>query len=212
MMSKSHQGPGFAAASEWVDGSSTTGGHASSASSAVVEKPGSMDILPIGSDDREGGSEGFGRSDTLMLVHIDSKRTMSSVLSLPSRLKVKVPGEGTQKINAAYAFGEPALAMETVLQFTGVRVDNFVNVSFDAFREMTAALGGIYVDVDTRYYNGQNADWESIDIWPGYQRLSGEDALDYVRFRHDLNYDFGRIDRQQRFFGRPRNRRSVGTW
>ena len=158
-----------------------------------------MDILLIGSDDREGGSVGFGRSDTLMLVHIDSQEDYVSVLSLPRDLKVKVPGEGTQKINAAYAFGGPALAMETVLQLTGVRVDNFVNVSFDAFREMTAALGGIYVDVDTRYYNGQNADWESIDIWPGYQRLSGEDALDYVRFRHDLNYDFGRIDRQQRF-------------
>ena len=158
-----------------------------------------MDILLMGSDNREEGTEDYGRSDTLMLVHIDTKEDYVSVLSLPRDLKVEIPGYGTQKINAAYSFGGPALAMETVLQLTGVRVDNFVNVSFDAFREITASLGGIYVDVDARYYNPQNPEWESIDIWPGYQRLSGEDALDYVRFRHDLNYDFGRIDRQQRF-------------
>jgi len=199
VMGKSHKGPGYASGSSWVNSSGTTNGQGGTTASTAVEKPGSTDILLMGSDNRDDGTEAFGRSDTLMLVHIDSKDGYVSVLSLPRDLKVEIPGHGTQKINAAYAFGGPALAMETVLQLTGVRVDHFVNVSFDAFREITTALGGIYVDVDTRYYNPQNPDWESIDIWPGYQRLSGEDALDYVRFRHDLNYDFGRIDRQQRF-------------
>jgi LCP family protein required for cell wall assembly len=199
VVGKAHQGPGFNEGSAWVNSSTAAGGQAGTTVSTVVEKPGSMDILVMGSDDREEGSEEFGRSDTLMLVHVDSKADFVSVLSLPRDLKVEIPGYGTQKINAAYSFGGPALAMETVLQSTGVRVDHFVNVGFDAFREMTTALGGIYVDVDVRYYNPQNPEWETIDIWPGYQRLSGEDALDYVRFRHDLNYDFGRIDRQQRF-------------
>jgi len=61
-------------------------------------------------------------------------------------------------------------------------------------------LGGVYLDVDRRYYN-QDADssYENIKISPGYQLLNGADALDYVRFRHDNESDFGRMLRQQRF-------------
>ena len=54
------------------------------------------------------------------------------------------------------------------------------------------------MDVDRRYYN-DDPQWELIKLSPGYQLLNGDDALDYVRFRHDLNMDFGRMDRQQRF-------------
>jgi polyisoprenyl-teichoic acid--peptidoglycan teichoic acid transferase len=60
------------------------------------------------------------------------------------------------------------------------------------------SLGGVYVDVDRRYYN-DNPTREIIKISPGYQRLNGHEALEFVRFRHDLNMDFGRMPRQQRF-------------
>ena len=88
--------------------------------------------------------------------------------------------------------------MKTVQELTGLKIDHFVNVDFDAFRAVTTALGGVYVDVDRRYYYG-GPDFERVDVQPGYQRLAGDQALQYVRFRHDDNNDYGRIDRQQHF-------------
>ncbi|MCJ7796044.1 MAG: LCP family protein [Thermoleophilia bacterium] len=164
----------------------------------VVEPPNAQNILLIGSDNREAEGEPYGRSDTLMLVHIDPEQNFVSVLSLPRDLRVEIPGHGVQKINAAYALKGAELSIKTVQAVTRVDLDHYVNVDFDAFRQLTTELGGIYVDVDRRYYYvGDN--YETINIWPGYQALAGESALDYVRFRHDNNNDFGRIQRQQRF-------------
>jgi anionic cell wall polymer biosynthesis LytR-Cps2A-Psr (LCP) family protein len=70
---------------------------------------------------------------------------------------------------------------------------------------------GVYVDVDRRYYNDDaDSSYELIKISPGYQRLNGDDALDYVRFRHDLNYDFGRMDSSSAFSLRFGSRRWAG--
>ena len=81
---------------------------------------------------------------------------------------------------------------------TDVDIDEYVEVDFAAFSDITDSLGGVYLDIDRRYYN-DDPQWELIKLSPGYQLLDGAHALDYVRFRHDLNYDFGRMDRQQRF-------------
>ncbi len=77
-------------------------------------------------------------------------------------------------------------------------IDHYMEIGFNAFTDIVDSLGGVYVDVDNRYYNPL---WyyEPIDMHPGYQLLNGADALDYVRFRHDRNMDFGRMERQQRF-------------
>jgi LCP family protein required for cell wall assembly len=133
-----------------------------------------------------------------MLVHVDPANGFISVLSLPRDLRVEVPGHGFQKINAAYAFGGAALAIETVQNVTGVDVDHYLEIDFNAFKDVTDSMGGVYVDVDRSYYY-DGADYENIDVTSGYQPLSGDAALDYVRFRHDQNNDFGRLERQQRY-------------
>ena len=164
----------------------------------VPPTPGSMNILLLGSDHRPTDSDKYGRSDTLMLIHVDAQANYVSVLSLPRDLRVDMGDYGYQKINAAYANGGDALSMTVVQGLTGLKINHYLNVNFDAFRAITTALGGIYVDVDRRYfYSGP--DFERVDVQPGYQRLAGDQALQYVRFRHDDNNDFGRIDRQQRF-------------
>ncbi len=157
-----------------------------------------MNLLVLGSDKRSTGNEAFGRSDSLMLVHVDPTNAFISVLSLPRDLRVEVPGHGFQKINAAYAFGGAALAIETVQNLTGVDVDHYLEIDFGAFENVTTSIGGVYVDVDRRYYY-DGLDYENIKLAPGYQLLNGAAALDYVRFRHDQNTDFGRLERQQRF-------------
>jgi len=171
---------------------------ASAGTDTTIQPPNAQNILLIGSDNRETEGDEYGRSDTLMLVHIDPDQNFVSVLSIPRDLRVEIPGYGVQKVNAAYAIKGAELAIKTIQSVTGVDLDHYVNVDFEAFRQLTTELGGIYVDVDRRYYYVGD-EYETINIWPGYQALAGENALDYVRFRHDDNNDFGRIQRQQRF-------------
>lgn len=178
---------------------STTVGVATVTSKPVPAAPeGTLNILVLGSDRRPDDSEPYGRSDTIMIVHLDPDAGFVSTLSLPRDLRVRVSGHGLRKINAAYALGGDALAIQTVREVTGLDFDEYVNVDFEAFRRLTTSLGGIYVDVDHRYYS-RDPSYEYVDVLPGYQRLQGDQALQYVRFRHDLNNDFGRIARQQRF-------------
>jgi LCP family protein required for cell wall assembly len=169
------------------------------ATAPVTEpSPSAMNLLVIGSDRRSDDPSLGGRSDTLMIVHIDPDQNYLSVLSLPRDLRVSIPGHGKNKLNSAFAFGGPALAIETIEQTTGVDINHYLEVGFDAFKDIVDSLGGIYVDVDKRYYNPDYY-YEPINLYPGYQLLNGADALDYVRFRHDRNMDFGRMERQQRF-------------
>jgi LCP family protein required for cell wall assembly len=162
-------------------------------------RPGSQNILLLGSDIRPGEVGDPGRSDTMMLIHVDPDADYVSVLSLPRDLRVNLGDRyGNQKINAAYAYEGDSGAIRIVQEITGLKVNHYVNVDFEAFRAITTALGGIYVDVDRRYfYSGP--DFERVDVQAGYQRIAGDQALQYVRFRHDDNNDYGRIDRQQRF-------------
>jgi LCP family protein required for cell wall assembly len=178
---------------------------------SLPEAPQAMDLLVLGSDKRSTGTETYGRSDTLMLVHVDPTNGFMSVLSLARDLRVEVPGQGFQKINAAYAFGGAALAIETVQNLTGVDVDHYLEIDFTAFKDVTDSIGGVYVDVDRRYYY-DGLDYENIKLASGYQLLSGDAALDYVRFRHDRNIDFGRVERQQRFLRAVREQAMGGTF
>jgi LCP family protein required for cell wall assembly len=171
----------------------------SSPTTTVPESPSAMNLLVLGSDHRETeGEDEPSRSDTIILVHVDPDEDYLSVMSIPRDLRVDVPGYGLNKINYAYAVEGPALTIKTVEQLTGVDIDHYLEIDFNAFRDITNSLGGVYVDVDKRYYN-ENPEWELIKLAPGYQLLDGDDALDYVRFRHDLNLDFGRMERQQIF-------------
>ncbi len=201
---EANQGPGDSAAVSVIQQPDDT-----SVVDPALEKPDAQDILILGSDSREGEDEEYGRSDTLMIVHVDPAEDFVSVLSLPRDLRVRVPDYGMQKINAAFAFGGPALSIRTVQGITGLDLDHYINVDFEAFRSITSALGGVYIDVDRRYFYG-GIDYENIDIQPGYQRLGGEQALDYVRFRHDNSGDFGRIERQQRFLQAAREQ--ISKW
>ncbi|MDH3724288.1 MAG: LCP family protein [Thermoleophilia bacterium] len=159
-----------------------------------------VNVLLIGSDVRP-DSTGNGLSDSLILVRLDKKRGFVSMLSFPRDLYTDVPGYGFTKINNAYGFGGAEKAIETIQGLTGQDVNHYVNVDFDGFRNLVDAVDGVYIDVDRRYFNdnsGPGPSYEAIDLEPGYQRLRGEEALDYVRYRH-TDSDFARARRQQKF-------------
>ena len=180
----------------------TSSGSTTSASTSTTspppDKPGTMNILLLGADKVPGAPETYGRSDTMMLVHVDPTANFVSILSLPRDLRISLGSHGTQKLNAAYAFGGDALAISTIRELTGLPIDHYVKVDFDGFQALTTQLGGFWVDVDRRYFYAGDV-YEPINLQPGYQRISGLDALQYVRFRHDLDSDWSRIQRQQTF-------------
>jgi polyisoprenyl-teichoic acid--peptidoglycan teichoic acid transferase len=162
-------------------------------------------IMLIGSDKRAKGArdaeDGFGRSDTVILVRLDPSKRATAIMSLPRDLKVEIPGVGTDKLNAAYTAGGAKLTLRTVKQFTGLSINHVINVDFGGFREGVNEIGCVYMDIDRRYFNDNSnpADqYATIDVRQGYQRLCGQDALDYVRYRHEDN-DLVRAARQQEF-------------
>src|ERR687898_573416 len=157
-------------------------------------------LLILGSDRRpKQNAEGAAgaRSDTIMLVRLDPDKEATAIMSLPRDLKVRIPGHGVDKINAAYEYGGPALTLQTVKQLTGLPINHVVNVTFKGFWRAVNAIGCVYSDVDRDYFN-DSAEFTFIDIDPGYQRLCARQALQYVRFRH-FDTDLVRSARQQDF-------------
>jgi polyisoprenyl-teichoic acid--peptidoglycan teichoic acid transferase len=166
-------------------------------------------LLILGSDERhgEGGDEGGARSDTAILLRVDPGRDAIGLLSIPRDLKVNVPGVGVDKFNAAYANSGPRLALRVVKQLTGLDVNHVVNINFTGFADAVNAIDCVFVDVDRRYYVPSGDEYSAIDppIEPGYQRLCGLKALQYVRFRRDDN-DLVRAARQQDFLREARQK------
>ena len=158
-------------------------------------------IMLLGSDKRPpdsgDGAAGGARSDTIILIRLDPSKKATAMMSLPRDLKVQIPGHGTDKINAAYEQGGPKLTLRTVKLLTGLSINHVVNVDFKGFWAAVNAIGCVYADIDRRYFNNTAA-YSYIDVQPGYQRMCGRKALQYVRFRHEDN-DLVRGARQQDF-------------
>jgi LCP family protein required for cell wall assembly len=157
------------------------------------------------------------RSDTILLVRLDPRQEAIAVMSIPRDLKVLIPGYGINKINAAYSLGGPALTADTIKQLFGgdFKIHHILNVQFKGFREAVNAVGCVYADVDRRYYHSNlglpvSQHYAEIDIRPGYQRLCGQRALDYVRFRH-ADSDIVRAARQQDFLRSAKDQLSTSS-
>jgi LCP family protein required for cell wall assembly len=169
-------------------------------------------ILIVGSDKRASTPGDPGRSDTTMLLRVDPEKGVLSLFSLPRDLKVDIAGAnyGTAKLNEAFTDGGVTKTAATVKNLTGLEINHIVNVDFEGFAKAVDAIGCVYVDVDRHYFNDNSLATSSLDTYAeininaGYQRLCGQQALDYVRYRH-TDTDIVRAARQQDFL---RNARS----
>lgn len=164
----------------------------------VISKPlpkESVNFLLVGSDARRKGEKA--RSDTLILAKVDSQEKKVVFLFIPRDFRVKIPGMGYNKINAAYAYGGPELAVRTVEDYTQFDIHHYVEIDFRGFKKMVDALGGVEIEVEQPIID--KSKMYRMYIPAGKQRFNGETALNYVRYRHDPKGDFGRIERQQKF-------------
>ncbi|HEV7494772.1 LCP family protein [Baekduia sp.] len=182
-----------------------------------VDAGGPQTILLLGSDQRyvDIKAKNPVRSDTIILLRLDPSKGATAVMSLPRDLKVHIPGHGFDKINAAYAIGGPTLSVKTIRSLLHIPINHVVNVNFGGFRRAVDRLGCVYTDVDRRYFNdnhppfGGGGDYATIDLKAGYQKLCGQNALDFVRYRH-FDTDLVRAARQQQFLADAKDQIGVG--
>ncbi|MEC0667789.1 LCP family protein, partial [Priestia flexa] len=155
-----------------------------------------MNVLLLGIDSR---GEEHSRADTIMIAHYDKDNNQPKIVSLMRDSYVDIPGYGKNKINAAYAFGGPELLRKTIKENFGIDVNYYAVVDFKGFSKVvdTIAPNGIEVDINQRMSHGIG-----MTLEPGKQTLHGEELLGYVRFRHDSQSDFGRVQRQQEVLGK----------
>lgn len=134
------------------------------------------------------------RSDAIMILHVSADRQEVSVVSIPRDSWVDVPGHGPAKINAAFSYGGPRLAVETVEQLTHIHIDHLAVIDWDGLIALTDDVGGVDVDIPATVHDtAWNVTWTA-----GRHHLDGQQALAYVRQRYGLpGGDFDRERRQQ---------------
>jgi LCP family protein required for cell wall assembly len=180
------------------------------------DQPGTTYLL-VGSDSRSnltkaqrkqlhtGNAVGH-RTDTIMLLHTGSGPNL--LMSIPRDSLVDIPGHGTTKINAAYAYGGAKLLVKTIEQDTGIRIDDYVEVGFGGIVDVVDAVGGIQI-CPTQAMKDKLA---GLDVKKGCQQADGTTALGYARSRHTSN--LGDIDRakHQREVVSAVGRKVVSPW
>ena len=165
-------------------------------------------LLLVGVDSR--GSDFSGRSDSMILIAINQESQKLVATSLLRDIFVTIPGYGTNRLNAAYAYGGMSLLKDTIQANFGIRVDRCVVTNFDLVRGFVDAVGGVEIQVDNEeipYMNGNIGYQNSLQGLPadtdkipegsgGLLHLNGQQALGFARIRY-LGTDFGRTERQR---------------
>jgi LCP family protein required for cell wall assembly len=193
---------------------------------------GAINILMLGLDTRTGWADNTSRADTIIILHIPASHDQAYLISIPRDAEVPIPrwdksgfdGKDHDKINAAYYFGSQrnqgwqggaGLMLKTVAQLTGITFNGVVVIDFNGFKNVIAAMGGVYmcVEQDTwsshyvknekgqpEYYN-YKGDHKLSNSWihkKGCRDMAPWEALDYSRQRYGLpNSDYDRQRHQQ---------------
>ncbi|MFE7752001.1 LCP family protein [Streptomyces sp. NPDC057428] len=192
-------------------------------SRTVAHADSPLNILIIGTDKRTGkGNEGYGdkgsigHADTNILFHVSADRTNATALSIPRDLITDIPDctvkqpdgsekviPGTKNIRFNVSLGQegrdPGCTMRTVEKITGLPVDHFMMVDFNAVKTLSTAVGGVEVCLAKSVKD----DDSHLDLPAGKSTVEGEQALAFVRTRHSFGNrsDLDRIKVQQQFIG-----------
>lgn len=170
-------------------------------------------ILLMGVDRRDLRPDEQPRSDSMIVVSMDPVTKSYDLFSILRDTYVNIPGYGRSRINAALAEGGPELAMATVSDFVGLPVDRYVITDFEGFKNLIDAVGGVEIDVEKnmRYRDPTDKNKYDIDLKKGPQRLNGDKALQYARFRHDATSDYTRTERQRKLLAALAAQMQKGT-
>ncbi len=160
-------------------------------------------ILLIGQDRRPG--EGRARSDTMIIVSLNTKTGVISLVSLMRDLYVPIPDYSPNRLNAAYAFGGMALLDETIKQDFGLIIDGNLEVDFERFVSIMALIAPLEIDLKSYEVDYLNSHF-NWGLHEGINALSAEQLLQYARIRKVGNADYERTERQRRVVGTAINK------
>lgn len=165
-------------------------------------------ILLIGSDTRNPNQRG--RSDSMILISINKKTKNITAASFLRDIYLSIPGEGSNRLNAAYAFGGVDLLMDTMEQNFKITIDRYVMVDFNVFIDVIDTIGGVEIEIEEEEldsfikniktmnkYLGEDITMDT-DQKAGISMLDGKEALAYCRNRSTTNGDFDRTSRQRK--------------
>ncbi len=156
-----------------------------------------LNILLIGTDSRNPATD-RGRSDSMILVSVNKKSKKVVMTSFLRDTWVQIPDIGPQRLNAAYAYGGPPLLVKTMQANFGIRIDKYVTINFNSFKDTIDTIGGVDIrvtDEEVPYINSGSPNSEKLKQGGKYT-LNGEQALTYSRIRY-IGTDFGRTQRQR---------------
>lgn len=159
----------------------------------VISDKNVTNILLIGIDKNEDGSDG--RSDTNMLLSIDNSTKAIHLVSFLRDTYLEIPTVGKTKLNAAFAHGGPALTMQTLENNYRINIDKYVSINSDNFETLIDKMGGLDINMDEAVCGAMNRNMGS-HLKPGVNHLDGRLALYYSRIR-EIDSDFGRTGRQR---------------
>jgi polyisoprenyl-teichoic acid--peptidoglycan teichoic acid transferase len=150
-------------------------------------------LLLVGNDQRNHTTTSpvLPHSNEMLLVRLDPNKPWISMMSLPRELMVPIHtsfGLQTTRLNAALTFGGIPLLVKTIKQVTGLSVNHVVEIDFNNFVRAVDEIGCVYSTVDTRYYHVNvpgGPQYQQVNLQPGYQRLCGNEALQFVSYRHN---------------------------
>lgn len=174
--------------------------------SDVEKVRGVKNILLIGTDARS--SEEDGRSDSMIILSINSKKKRIVMTSILRDSYVEIPGHGSNRINAAYSYGQEALLIQTIEQNFKIPIDSYAKVDFFSFIDIVDAVGGVEIDVsdeEMKWINAYLNETNELlgkEFGDGYLTqsgritLTGKQALSYARIRY-IGTDFQRTERQR---------------
>ncbi|MCF1685037.1 LCP family protein [Tetragenococcus halophilus] len=151
-------------------------------------------VLLLGIDTGDLGRTEQGRSDTMMVATVNPQENKSTLVSIPRDTYVDIIGHDTQdKINHAYAFGGASMSMDTVSNFLDIPIDHYVSINMEGIKELVDAVDGVDVNNDLEFeQDGHTYNFGKI-------HMNGEEALGYLRMRHeDPEGDYGRQKRQRK--------------
>jgi LCP family protein required for cell wall assembly len=146
------------------------------------EKQDSVNILILGDDssfDRPGGRVN-GRTDIIIIFHLNLESGEGTIVTIPRDTWVSIPGHEDGKINGAHAFGGNELTVKAIEAFSGLKIDNYIITDFDGFKPLIDLLGGVTVEVKENLSDP----FSGCNLSIGIHHLNGEQALALSRNRH----------------------------
>ena len=163
----------------------------------IVSSPYVKNILLIGQDRRPG--EGRARSDSMIIVSLNTKTGVISLVSLMRDMYVPIPEYSANRINAAYAFGGMPLLDEVIKQDFGLVIDGNIEVDFERFVQVMGLIAPLEIELKS-----YEADYMGLPV--GLNALNAEQLLAYSRIRMVGNADYERTERQRRVVGAAINK------